>query len=88
MGMQCNFSYSDVTQFPTEIIYNKDSDTYSLRIYAVANDLFSALMVNLSVPEDRTAENYSCWFDCGSRTEWQMNAIQWLIRNRIPFTCA
>jgi hypothetical protein len=77
MGMQCTFSASDLEErTETKIVHDLESDTYIIECVKVG------LSFNLINRED------TCWFDCGRGNFEQMVKIQWLIHNRIPFTCA
>lgn len=86
MGMQCTFSLDDLYSFPMRTIHHKDSDTYSVEVIEASSNV--TFEFNLSVPEDKQAHKYFCWFDVGSATDHQINCIRFLIRNRIPFNCA
>lgn len=76
MGMQCQFQESDL---PDDAIIGKMRGTADHeRIISVNGDLLSANSDN----------GKDFWFDCGSASEGQIEAIKWLIRNRVCFNCA
>lgn len=82
MGMQCTFSYSDLTDnaIPHHIEHDTDCDIKTVTITRV--DPYSNQHHQFTLSGD------SCWFDVGSVSLNQTEAILWLIRNRICFTCA
>lgn len=88
MGMQCTFKLDDLSQFPTYTEHDMESDTHTVTLLRACDMCGEFLQFHLTVPEDKIAENYECWFDCGSMSECAMNCIKFLIGNRIPFVCA
>jgi hypothetical protein len=95
MGMQCTFGYHDLqdqTQFDIRSLHNINSDTWTVEVWSKSTEDYepSELLesFNLSVPEDKQADKYFCWFDVGSMSDDAMYSIRFLIRNRICFQCA
>lgn len=74
MGMQVHWNIKDVPDYAVLVTSSEEDDTHviTIKIEGCAD----------VVVRDWTE---GCWFDCGSCSEWSMNMIQWLIRNRIPF---
>jgi len=75
MGMQCHFSLNDLPESVEVMrVYDKESDT-------VSYNLDNGYIVS-------GGNDHNVWFDIGSMTVAQMAMIQYLIRNRVCFTCS
>lgn len=89
MGMQCSFNYTDLTDnVPTHTERDAESNTYTVTVTRQDIITLQYWQFNLAIPDDKQADKHFCWFDVGASTPEQMEMLAFLIRNRIPFTCA
>ncbi len=87
MGMQCTFSYHDLTDLGNcDSVHDKDSDTWSVVVYLPHNQ--GQIVFGLVVPEDKQADNHFCYFDCGRLDATRTAMFRFLIENRICFNCS
>lgn len=90
MGMQCTFEPSQLEElFVTKTVHDIESDTYTLEVYSKKEEWEEEeLLYSFNLHNGESVSDTFCWFDCGSRTKNQMFMIEFLIRNRVCFTCA
>ena len=74
MGMQCHFNIKDLPSFSKVITYDYELESYSYEISSVWS-----VDCNLAG---------NAWFDIGSASIGQMSKLEYLINNRVPFTCS
>lgn len=72
MGMQVHWDIKDVPDYAVVTKCGIESNEW---VITMPNEH----PVYVNNPEG------GCWFDCGSCSDWSMDMIQWLIKNRIPF---
>lgn len=97
MGMQCTFNIRDLSDGASvKFSMNMPADEQGPAAYLAVIATRSTTGCDIESfdtnwqPEMDNQENphVFCWFDCGHLTDASMELIKWLIRNRIPFTCA
>jgi hypothetical protein len=74
MGMQCHFKVTDLPNFSKVVHFDYEEQFYSYQVHP-------NWVVDCSIEGN-------AWFDIGSCSISAMSNIEWLIKNRVCFTCS